>query len=336
MDQQSVKNIFISYRVQDTAGETGRLVDDLKQHFADDQLFMDIDNLEPGVEFPEVIEKYLLTCQVMLVIIGPNWIGNRNNGTARINDPNDWIRMEVSSALQRKILIIPILVDGASFPKEEELPPEIRPLLNRQSYELSNKRWQYDTDRLIDFLINIVGIASKKTKDSVKGVSTFSKKFWIYMVSGLAVILIVSLIIINLPRQKNANGTITPETQSRTQPPTSDSAAIVDTIQSSTAMAKPGAENLSGTWTEDDPGIKSSFILNQKGNSITVQVQALGQIISTGTGKITGKNVELRYEVMGMSTVLKGKLSDDRNRISGTYTMESTNDPQPIVLVRQK
>src|SRR5688500_1884326 len=91
------KNIFISYRVNDTAGETGRLVDSLKHYFDEDQIFMDIDKIEPGVDFSEVISKSLSSCDVLLAIIGPNWLGGREvQGTPRIHQPNDWVRLEIS------------------------------------------------------------------------------------------------------------------------------------------------------------------------------------------------------------------------------------------------
>ena len=86
------KNIFISYRVSDTSGETGRLVDSLKQYFFEDQIFIDIDKIEPGVDFTEAIAKSLESCDVMLAIIGPNWQGlNTTNNTSRINNANDWV-----------------------------------------------------------------------------------------------------------------------------------------------------------------------------------------------------------------------------------------------------
>lgn len=336
MDSKSVKNIFISYRVQDTAGETGRLVDDLKQHFADGQLFMDIDNLEPGVEFDVVIEKYLNSCEVMLVVIGPYWLGNREHQTARINDPNDWVKLEVSSALTRRIRVIPVLVDGACLPKEEELPPELKPLIKRQSYELSNKRWQYDVDRLIDFLIRVVGITPKKTTYPAEQKPGLSKRFWIYIASAIVFILVAVLIIINLPKQKNDNAVSPGKRQDSLQTSAPDSLAINDHGESSAENTQHGKQNLTGTWIENDPGIKTSFILHQTGDQIKLQVQSLGQILSEGTGTVHNKTIELKFELLGSPTVLKGTLSDDGNRISGTYTMEATGDPQSIVLLRKK
>ncbi|HEX8315765.1 MAG TPA: toll/interleukin-1 receptor domain-containing protein, partial [Flavisolibacter sp.] len=133
MKNNADKKIFISYRVQDTSGETGRLVDALKQYFTDDQLFMDIENLEPGIDFTEGIEKSLSACDVFLAVIGPHWAGERSNGSSRINEEDDWVRTEVGTALRRNIRVVPVLVDGGSLPKAEDLPPELQPLLKRQA-----------------------------------------------------------------------------------------------------------------------------------------------------------------------------------------------------------
>jgi hypothetical protein len=141
------KNIFISYRVQDTSGETGRLADALKNHFEEDQIFMDIDKIEPGVDFTEVISRSLDSCDVMLAIIGPNWQGKDSNGLSRIKKPDDWVRLELSTALKRNIRVVPVLVDGASLPAVSELPEDLEGLSRRQTYEISNKRRQNDTEQ---------------------------------------------------------------------------------------------------------------------------------------------------------------------------------------------
>ncbi len=98
----SRKNIFISYPEKDTAGETGRLVDALKDHFYEEQIFMDIEKIEPGTDFTQAIATSLESCDVMLAVIGPNWLGRiEETGKYRIQDPNDWVRLKVSTALQR-------------------------------------------------------------------------------------------------------------------------------------------------------------------------------------------------------------------------------------------
>ena len=139
------KNIFISYRVKDTQVATGRLIDALKLHISENQIFMDIDKIEPGLDFTQVISKYLNSSEIMLAIIGPDWMAyNAEKQTYRINDNNDWVRKEIATAWQRNIRVIPILIDGGTTPEEEQLPEDLKPLLLRQAYEISNKRWKYD------------------------------------------------------------------------------------------------------------------------------------------------------------------------------------------------
>ncbi len=155
------KNIFISYRVSDTAGETGRLVDTLKQYFSDEQIFVDIEKIEPGVDFTVAISRSLELCDVLLAIIGPNWQGlNTTTNKSRIFNDDDWVRIEISTALKRNIRVVPVLVDGGTLPSEDQLPDDLKPLVRRQAYEISNKRWKYDTEQLIRFLIKL-GITPK-------------------------------------------------------------------------------------------------------------------------------------------------------------------------------
>lgn len=165
VNEQSIsakKNIFISYRVHDAAGEAGRLADSLKEYFSEDQIFMDIDKLGPGEDFADTISKSLESCDIMLAIIGADWSGyNAITHESRINQPQDWVKVEISKALERKIRVVPILVNGATLPEASKLPADLQPLLAKQSYELSNKRWKYDVAELVKFLIKF-GIAPKK------------------------------------------------------------------------------------------------------------------------------------------------------------------------------
>src|SRR5258705_10381422 len=147
------KNIFISYRVKDTAGETGRLVDSLKKYVDDDQIFIDIDQLEPGADFAEVIKKHLDFCDVMLAVIGPNWTGKKPDGSTEITENEDWVRLELSKALARGIGVVRVLVNNGNLPTANELPDDLQPLLKRQTYVISFNRWKYDTDNLAQFLI---------------------------------------------------------------------------------------------------------------------------------------------------------------------------------------
>jgi hypothetical protein len=141
-------NIFINYRREDSAGHTGRLFDRLSARLPG-RVFMDIDTLEPGVDFAEVIEKAVGSCQVLIVVIGNDWLRVKDAaGHRRLDDEADYVRLELATALQRSIRVIPVLVQGAPMPRAEELPADIARLARRNAIELSDARWAYDVDRL--------------------------------------------------------------------------------------------------------------------------------------------------------------------------------------------
>ena len=125
-----MSGIFISYRREDSAGGTGRLSEHLKERFGADSIFMDIDTIEPGVDFTEALKKAVNSCDVLLAIIGPKWATATNaSGTRRLEDPADWVRTEIATVLTRKIRVIPVLVGGAS-PQSSSFPMILMPWRN--------------------------------------------------------------------------------------------------------------------------------------------------------------------------------------------------------------
>lgn len=118
--------IAISYRREDTAHITGRIYDRLQNAFGEDQVFMDLDSIPLGVDFRSHISEQLAGCDAVLAVVGPNWLGSRIDGSRRIDDTNDFVRMEVGLALARKIRLIPLLVDNTKMPSPENLPDDIR------------------------------------------------------------------------------------------------------------------------------------------------------------------------------------------------------------------
>ena len=147
-------SVFISYRRGDSAGHTGRLYDGLGAAFGDAAIFMDIDAIDPGVDFAQRIREALATCRVVLVVIGPRWIdASGDDGARRLDDPQDYLRMEIAAALQRNsALVIPVLVAGADMPAPGQLPEPLQPLALRQAVELSDPRWNFDVARLEDVI----------------------------------------------------------------------------------------------------------------------------------------------------------------------------------------
>src|SRR5215475_8372852 len=143
--------LFINYRREDTRHAAGRLYDRLIQHFGEDQVFMDIDQIEPGADFVEVIDRRVGTCDVAIVAIGPRWLGATDeSGKRRLDDEEDFVRMELTAALQRNIRVIPVLLDGAPMPRKQELPEALAPLSRRNAIELSEMRFHADVNRLIE------------------------------------------------------------------------------------------------------------------------------------------------------------------------------------------
>lgn len=149
--------IFISYRRDDSRHAAGRLVDRLGQTFAREQLFMDVDNIDLGLDFVKVLGEKVAACDVMLVVIGPQWIDAKDaQGRRRLDDPHDFVRIEVEQALARDVRVIPVLVDGAQAPRVDELPPSLQPLARRQATTIAHERFGSDADRIVEALERIV------------------------------------------------------------------------------------------------------------------------------------------------------------------------------------
>ena len=135
-----IGRIFISYRRDETAYPAGWLFDRLAQHFEAAQIFKDVDSIELGDDFVEVISRAVGSCDVLLALIGHQWLTMTDvNGRLRIDDPNDFVRLEIQAALTRNVRIIPILVDGAKMPHAEELPAALAGLARRQALELRSQ-----------------------------------------------------------------------------------------------------------------------------------------------------------------------------------------------------
>lgn len=147
------ERIFISYRRDDSRGYAGRLQSDLSRRFANEAVYRDVET-PPGVDFGEHIRSLVDRCNVVLAIIGPGWLDARDrDGRRRLDDPMDWVRVELERALVLEdVDVIPVLVDGAQIPRSEELPPALAALCRRNAFELSDRRWAYDVEQLASHL----------------------------------------------------------------------------------------------------------------------------------------------------------------------------------------
>jgi hypothetical protein len=148
-----VTRIFISYRRDDAAGSAGRLYDRLQDEFGPGNVFIDVDTLQPGDDFVEAIKEKLSVCDVMLVVVGKQWLTATDDaGRPRLHDEGDYARIELQTALDRGVITIPVLVERATMPRPQDLPEPLRPFARRQAAELRDTRWRGDVDHLLERL----------------------------------------------------------------------------------------------------------------------------------------------------------------------------------------
>lgn len=148
--------VFISYRREDAAGYARAIYEELTERFAADRIFMDVDAIEPGLPFDEVIRNAVGQCEALLVLIGARWLAPQPDGKTRLEDERDFVRLEIAAALARNIRVIPVLLDGTPMPKEAELPEALRGLVWRNAIEVSNTRFNSDVDRLAQVLAKLL------------------------------------------------------------------------------------------------------------------------------------------------------------------------------------
>ena len=155
-------DIFVSYRRSDAAGHCGRLVDELEKAFPGSKIFRDLESIEAGTDFVQAIETAVGSCVVLLAVIGPRWLSATNSaGERRLELADDFVRHEITTALQRKIRVIPVLVDGASPVTAKDLPAAIGGLSRIHAHELSEKRWDYDVEQLLRILKRIPSLSAE-------------------------------------------------------------------------------------------------------------------------------------------------------------------------------
>lgn len=152
-------NIFISYRRGDSIASAGRIRDHLVQAFGRKRVFVDVDDIPHGQDFVKTLQSKLAESEILLAIIGPTWLDARDaDGRRRLDDPEDFVAIEIGSALTRdKIAVIPVLIDGAKMPAAAELPEALKGLARRNAIEVRNTQFSSDADRLIKSLAPIMG-----------------------------------------------------------------------------------------------------------------------------------------------------------------------------------
>jgi formylglycine-generating enzyme required for sulfatase activity len=142
--------IFISYRRDDSAGHAGRVHDRLEREFGRDLLFMDVDAIPLGADFVKVLSAEVSKCDVLLAVIGPNWLDVKDkDGNRRLDSEDDFVRVEIAAALKRDIPVVPILLEGTNVPKPARLPDDIKDLSRRNGLSVHHASFHSDMDKLV-------------------------------------------------------------------------------------------------------------------------------------------------------------------------------------------
>jgi len=191
--------VFISYRRDDTAPYAGRIYDRLKEHFGVEQVFMDIDRLKPGEDFVEAIDRTVRACEIAIILIGRSWLTVTDaQGKRRLDDPNDFVRLEVAAALDRNVKVVPVLVGGASMPSVSQLPESLSALARRHAVDISDTRFHSDVDRLIAGL----PIAEKdeiKTESPAPVRTTRGSLHWPWVVAIVIGVIMLTIYVVSGP-----------------------------------------------------------------------------------------------------------------------------------------
>jgi glycerophosphoryl diester phosphodiesterase len=220
---EATGRIFISYRRQDSAYPAGWLYDRLADRFGPDQVFKDVDSIDLGDDFVETITNAVGSCDILLALIGQEWLDIAGaDGTRRLDDPDDFVRLEIQAALEREVMLIPILVDGATMPRGDQLPPDIAALVRRHALELSPNRFRADTERLLETMEHTltdlhddqtVPVAAAETPvPKPGGPPAVSRRMLLMAVAAVAVVAVVIAIVMNLASDD-------PEERAATTPP---------------------------------------------------------------------------------------------------------------------
>jgi hypothetical protein len=287
-------NIFISYRRADSAASARDLNARLKNAFSDDEVFFDIHTIARGENFVDVVKKAVSASQVLLAVIGPKWADIKNKrGVWRLGQPEDLVRVEIVTALKCNIRVIPVLVDGASMPEPEALPPELSVVANLVAQEITHTRVDYDVGELI---------AAIGGEAAAPAAADPADDFWGTLASSLASKL----------GERLAN------VGARQPPP---ALPFGRGMAPAPPFVPPALPDLSGEWRATRTGTR--HLMQQRGTEILDQtLNPFGMVTGEARGRLVGNQLFLAYQVAGPLGVVRGELralvSPDGRLIQGS------------------
>ncbi len=248
-----MSSIFISYRRDDAEGQAGRLYDDLVAEFGADSVFMDVADIQPGRDFRKVIEQSLSSCGAFLSVIGKGWVTAKDeSGKRRLDDPADFVRVETATALRRDIPLVPVLVQGATTPKPDQLPDELKDLAYRNAMEITHARWDSDVQLLIKALRSYSPVTPKPVNGQSASADGGRRKWsakQVGLVTAVLVAVIGMVLYLGQPRKAEV-GTNLADSNANAPP----EAASDEKLAAPNSKEKPGAANARMSKLPFDPG----------------------------------------------------------------------------------
>jgi hypothetical protein len=346
--------IFISYRRQDSQSAAGRLADHLKEHIRGVPIFRDVETIEPGVDFIEAIGRALQSCAVLLAVIGPRWVSVQDDaGRRRLDDPSDYTRLEVATALQRpNVRVVPVLVEGAQMPAAGDLPEDLRALCRRNAIELSDKRWDYDVSQLVETLKKHLGLPTqpessgpapaKPQAAQVPWYRRLSLRQWGYVAGGLLVLGILAELgeedasypqptlpmVGNMPPDNapTGDGDLPGTADFQRAPAVPEERAP---LPRSRGVRQPGAiPDLTGDWKDAEGGRYRIF---QQGLTVGIEgISPRGPVY--GSGGIANNVLTLNYTLNDTVYVAELEITPDRRGLRGHYASPITGETGMVEL----
>lgn len=327
-----MQGIFINYRRQDSQSAAGRLADHLKESLLEVPVFRDVETIEPGVDFIEAINRALASCGVLLAVIGPHWVSLTDAaGRRRLDNPNDYTRLEITTALQRRdVRVIPVLVEGAQMPEPDDLPEDLQALCRRNAIELTDKRWNFDVSQLIDALRKALNIPSPSPQPQPVPATVqpawyrrLSKKQW----AGVAAVVGVMGI---LGEQQQDTFEPNPAPSEPVQPYVQPAAP---TPPLNPVYSQPAPRpTLNGGW-QDAEGGRYRLIEQGGGGFRFSGMSPHGPVV--GVGGVVNNILTITYALNGVQYAAQLELSPDGNSLRGGYASAATGESGMVLMQRR-
>ncbi len=310
------KNIFISYRREDSAGDTSRLVSSLKQFISSERIFIDTETIPYGEDFTKVIRNSVKQCEVQLVIIGKKWMQPLLDGTITLMSETNWIRIEIATALKQGKLVIPVLIDGAKMPDKSDLPAVLSTFYNKQAKDVYYRTWDNDVKDLAIFLRN-KGIPFEEDEGYKRSANIFFNKWTLVVL--VAISIGIYLLLQNILKPKDT-----------------ESLTINKPTQTKYVIAKPGLiplkqhlasidkNDITGIWKPENSAAKYYYKIENEPLGFIVQLWNNGKIEVTGKVWQKDSTVKMSYQNERFGEILiQTILSADGKKMHGSKSFGS-------------